>query len=59
MMLNIYEYAQAFHGLKPKQNRAMNLINPPWTLVNVNVPIEVNESRNSGWKSGNLSPHAY
>ena len=45
MMLNICEYALSLSWLKPEQNRAMNLINPPWILVNiVNVPIEINES---------------
>ena len=30
---------------KPKRNRAMNLTNPPWILVNVvSVPIEIDES---------------
>ena len=42
-MLNIYDYALI--GLKSKQNRAMNLISPPWVLVDVvNVLIEINES---------------
>ena len=45
MMLHIYEYAPTLYGLKPDQNGDMNLINPPWILVNVvNVPIEINES---------------
>ena len=35
MMLNIYEHALSlFNGLKLKQNRAMNLINPHWIIVN-------------------------
>ena len=45
MMLNIHEYDQDFRGPKPEQNRAMNLINPLWILVDVvNVRIEINES---------------
>ena len=44
-MLNIYECALTLRGLKPEQNRAMNLINPLWILVNViNIPIEICES---------------
>ena len=43
MMLNIC-MAWAFHELKPVQNRAMNLINPHWILVNITVLIEINES---------------
>ena len=44
-MLNIYKYALACGGLKPEQNRAMNLINSHWSLVDdVGVPIGVNES---------------
>ena len=43
MVMNMYKYA--FHGLKPEQNGAMNLINPPRILANVvNDPIEINES---------------
>ena len=39
-MLNIYEFAIS---LQLEQNGAMNLINPPWILVNVvNVTIEIN-----------------
>ena len=35
----------ACSGLKPEQNRAMNLINSHWRLVtDVGVPIGVNES---------------
>ena len=44
MMLNIYEYALSLSWTETRMNRAMNLINPPWILVNVNVPIEINES---------------
>ena len=43
-MMNIYEYALSLKH-PPQQNRAMNLINPLWLLVNVvNAPIEINES---------------
>ena len=46
MVMTIYEYALTLsYGLKPEQNRAMNLLNPPWILVNVvNGPIEINGS---------------
>ena len=45
MVMNIYEYALTLSWTQTQQNRDMNLINPPWILVNVvNVPIENNES---------------